>query len=147
MNRRELLAGLAALALIPLSGCALLPSEDELDTLIRELESLIAILPAEDRREAQAVASNIEETAEQLLRLHRDFLGRFNDSAADRSVAADILRQMTVTYSEERIALRNRLLYLQDDLHRALPETMWAEASRILNEKSPALTPQTGRAG
>ena len=145
MNRRDLLTGLAALALVPLSGCALLRSEGELDTLIRELESLIAILPAADRRDAQAIAEDIEETAAQLLRLHREFLATFNDSAADRSIAADALRQITVAYSEERVALRNRLLYLQDDLHRALPETTWAEASRILNDNSPALAPRTGR--
>ena len=145
MFRRDFLFGLAALSLIPASGCALLQRESELDAQFNELDSLFNEIPNPQRSTVQAIAADLRTKSSQLMNVHREFLVKFNTQSVDRRVKPDALRKTTVLYNEQRIAVRNQLLYLQDDLYRALPESTRASASDILNQKNHQLMSQQWR--
>lgn len=140
MYRRNFLLGLAALSLIPTSGCALLQRESELEALFNELESLLEELPAPDRSAAQAIAADLKKKSSQLVEVHRDFLVGFNNQSVDRLATPDSLRKTCASYNEQRISLRNQMLFLQDDLYRALPEPVWIDVRDTLNRTSDGLS-------
>ena len=140
MFRRNFLLGLAALSLTPASGCALLQRESEVDALFNELALLLGDMPDPDRSAAQAIAAKLQEKTSQLVEVHRDFLVRFNNHSVDRQATPDSLMKISASYNEQRISLRNQMLFLQDDLYRALPEPTWTEVRDTLNRTSDGLS-------
>ena len=134
MNRRDFLVCIVSVA--ALSGCGLLPSRaSEIDRLFDELDALVANLPVQQRENLESLADSLHKKSSQLLADHQDFLENFNDSASDRTVSGEELEDLYEAYESQRVAQRNDILRLQDDLHAAVPAEAWTDIRDVLNRK------------
>jgi hypothetical protein len=139
LQRRRVLAGLGAAALLIISGCGTLRRQSELDAAFSDLDELLAQAQEPEAEQLAAVASSIKASARLLIQNHEQFIENFNEEASKRSVSAAELEQKVVDYDRRRREHRNQLLQLQDELHEQMPPELWPEALAILNRKGQSI--------
>lgn len=144
ITRRELLIGAAATACLVASGCATFRRGSDLDVALADLDSLLSQIDGEDDRTLVAIAEKISAESHALLETHREFAADFNRKAADRTVPDASLVKMVNDYEADRLAGRDTLLQIQDELHAAVPADAWPDVLEVLNRKSAALAPGHG---
>jgi hypothetical protein len=139
LQRRKVLAGLGAVALLILSGCGTLRRQSELDAAFSDLDELLAQAQEPEAEQLAAIVSSIRASARLLIQNHEQFIENFNVEASKRSVSAAELEQKVVDYDRRRREHRNQLLQWQDELHEQMPPELWPEALAILNRKGQSI--------
>ena len=147
VTRRELVAGVAAAACFVASGCATFRLGSDLDVALADLDMLLKQMDRDDERKLADIFEKISMESRALLKTHREFGEVFNNKAADRTVSDASLVRLVNGYEADRIARRNTLLQIQDDLHAAVPGDAWPDVLEVLNRKSAALGPTHGMEG
>ncbi len=135
-NRREFLIRLSAVSLLIASGCATFRRRSELEEAFAELETLLNQASDAYADQLASIVKHIQTRSQTLVKNHQTFVEDFNRMASKRSVTAEELQKMVDNYDHTRKKLRNDLLYLQDELHAALPPRIWPEVVEVLNCKS-----------
>lgn len=140
LNRREFLIGLGAAALMIAWGCATFRRGSELDAAFADLDALLNRASGADADQLASVAKRIRADSRRLVDAHETFLKTFNDKASTRSVTEEDLQELVADYAVHRQSLRNDLLYLQDELHAALPPDAWPDVLEVLNRKAQTIS-------
>lgn len=139
ISRRQALK-LAVAALLLVAGCATFRRESGFDAALRDLnDALDEIGPEEKRARVASIARHIETQARELVAEHRDFIDRFDQLLRERVVPEAQLEEAVDAHSDRRIALRNDLLQLQQELRDALSPEEWDQVVEILNRTGQAV--------
>ncbi len=101
--------------------------------------SLDALEPGAKRARIAAIAGRIEKQARELVTEPRDFVERFDQLLRERDMPEAQLAETIDAHSDRRIALRDDLLLLQQELHDALSPGEWNEVVEILNRTDGAV--------
>ena len=139
LNRREFLLGLGAAALVIAWGCATFRRGSELDAAFADLNALLNQASGADTGQLASIAKRIRAESLKMVDAHETFVKTFNDKASSRLVTGKDLQEQVDDYALHRQSLLNDLLYLQDELHAALPPDAWPDVLEVLNRKSQAI--------
>ena len=143
VSRRDALrVSLASAALLVVAGCqAGGRSIAQLESASKELRKTIEGMSENDveRVRLASIARRLEARSRELLVDYREFQDDFDTLSINRDVSSSELSRMTDEYQARRIAGRNDLLRLQDDLRAELTADEWDEVVDVLNRKAQSI--------
>ena len=143
VSRRDALrVSLASAALLVVAGCqAGGSSTAQLESAVKELRKTIEGMSENDveRVRLASITRRLEARSRELLVDYREFQADFDTLSINRDVSSSELSRMTDEYQARRIAGRNDLLRLQDDLRAELTADEWDEVVDILNRKAQSI--------
>jgi hypothetical protein len=144
VNRRQFLnAGLAAAALLALSGCASFRgSKSELDKTTTDLRNLLDSFKGDGARQARlaSIGHRIENRCREIIELKSDFVRRMGDLSRRRETPSSELTALVEDFSVRRVKYREELFGVQDELRQALTKEEWDQALQILNAGADAFS-------
>jgi len=146
VSRRDALRiTLAAAAMMVVAGCQTSPGSSELEAANKALRNTLEGMPASKERRARlvAIARRIETQSEAMLDDFRAFYDEFDKASIDRTVSGAELERMGREFQTRRVAQRNEMLELQDELRAELTDEEWQEVVETLNRKAASLTRST----
>ncbi len=137
VSRREFLnVGLAAAALLPLSGCASFRgSKSDLDKATTNLRNLLEGFEGDAARQARlaSIGHRIENRCREVIELKADFIRRMGDLSRRRETPSAEITALVEDFSVRRVKYREELLGVQDELRQALTKAEWDQAVQVLN--------------
>ena len=143
LSRRQALK-LAVASVLLVSGCSTMTSSSDLDAAMSDLDVALNQIGGNGEQEKLAsIARRIEARAQDLAAKHRVFSDDFDRLLSEYDATEAQLEQLIETYATRRVALRNDLLQLQDELHAALTPDQWAEVVEVLNNTGNAIAAYT----
>ncbi len=142
VSRRDALrVSLASAALLVVAGCQAGGRSKQLESASEELRRTIKGMSENDveRVRLASIARRLEARSRELLVDYREFQADFDTLSINRDVSSSELSRMTDEYQARRIAGRNDLLRLQDDLRAELTADEWDEVVDVLNRKAQSI--------
>ena len=139
VSRRDALRLTLAASLVVITGCQTTGrSSSELDSANEHLRRTLDGIAVTEEQQARlaSVARHIERKARELLNEHREFLAAFDTMLIDPDVTPAELRREGLEFQTRRVALRNDLLHLQDELRVELTAAEWDGVVEALNRKA-----------
>ena len=137
VSRREFLnVGLAAAALMALTGCATFRgSKSDLDKATTDLRNLLEGFEGDAARQARlaSIGHRIENRCREVVELKSDFIRRMGDLSRRRETPSSELTALVEDFSVRRVKYRQELLGVQDELRQALTQEEWHQAVQVLN--------------
>jgi hypothetical protein len=137
LNRREFFnVGLAAVAMLALSGCASIRgSKNELDKATTDLRNLLESFEGDGARRARlaSIGHRIENRCREVIELKAEFVRRMGDLSRQRETPSSELTALVDDFSVRRVKYREELLGVQDELRQALTKEEWDQAVQVLN--------------
>ena len=141
LSRRAVLrVGVAAASLSLLSGCQVFGAPSELEAARSELVQALEALDRNDAQEVRlmTIARQISSNARVLVDEHDAFLADFDRLTRNRDVSEPDLQRFAELFSARRLAMRDGLLLLQDELRAELTDEEWTRVVAALNKKANA---------
>jgi hypothetical protein len=146
LSRRQLLK-LAAASLLVITGCTNVRQESYLDEALNELNKLLDGMDDNEQQRVTCIVQRIRARARELADEHRIFTESFDSLLVTYDTTEAQLQQLVGDYNRRRMAKRNDLLQLQDELHAAMTPGDWAEVARVLNRAGKSLAAYTMSGG
>ncbi len=144
VNRREFMnVGLAAAALLAISGCASFRgSKSDLDKATTDLRNLLEGFEGDGARQARlaSIGHRIENRCREVIELKSDFIRRMGDLSRRRETPSSELTALVEDFSIRRVRYREELLGVQDELRQTLTQAEWDQAVQILNAGADAFS-------
>ena len=144
VSRREFInVGLAAAAMLALSGCASFrASKSDLDKATTELRNLLEGFEGDAARQARlaSIGHRIENRCREVIELKSDFIRRMGDLSRRRETPSSELTALVEDFSVRRVRYREELLGVQDELRQALTQAEWDQAVQVLNSGADAFS-------
>jgi hypothetical protein len=143
ISRREALRiGLATASLLVVSAChSFVPfsgRRSDFDSASADLREKLDEVATNDVERARlaSIARRLEAKARELITDHQEFQTNFDTLSIEREVSSTDLQRLGQEFQSRRIALRNDLLRLQDQLRGELTEEEWDQVVTALNRKA-----------
>jgi hypothetical protein len=143
ISRREALRiGLATASLLFVSACqsftAFPRRRSDFDSASADLnEKLDEVATDEvERARLASIARRLEAKARELITDYEEFQANLDALSIERQISSADLRRLGQEFEVRRIALRNDLLWLQDELRAELTEAEWDRVVTALNRKA-----------
>jgi hypothetical protein len=137
VSRREFFnVGLAAAAMLTLSGCASFRgSKSDLDKATSELRELLESFEGDGARQARlaSIGHRIENRCREVIELKAEFVRRMGDLSRQRETPSSELTALVDDFSVRRVKYREEILGVQDELRQALTKEEWDQAVQVLN--------------
>ncbi len=144
VNRREFLnVGLAASALLAISGCASFRgSKSDLDKATTDLRNLLEGFEGDGARQARlaSIGHRIENRCREVIELKADFIRRMGDLSRRRETPSSELTALVDDFSVRRVKYREELFGVQDELRQTLTQAEWDQAVQVLNAGADAFS-------
>ena len=137
VSRRGFMSvGLAAAAMLSLSGCASFRgSKNELEKATSDLRKLLESFGGDGARQARlaSIGHRIENRCQEVIELKTDFIRRMGDLSRRRETPSSELTALVEDFSVRRVTYREELFGVQEELRQALTEEEWDQAVQVLN--------------
>ncbi len=144
VSRREFLnVGLAAAAMLTLSGCASFRgSKSDIDKATTDLRNLLEGFEGDAARQARlaSIGHRIENRCREVIELKSDFIRRMGDLSRRRETPSSELTALVEDFSIRRVRYREELLGVQDELRQTLTQAEWDQAVQVLNAGADAFS-------
>ena len=148
VSRRDALRmSLATASLLVVAGCQSSRSSADFDAASKDLRGMLDGMATGELDEARlaSISRRLEVKARELIDDYQEFKSNLDTLTVNRDVSSDGLGEMASRYQARRIALRNDLYRLQDELRGELSAAEWEEVATALNRKAESIARQKSR--
>ena len=142
VTRRDALRiSLAAASLLVIGGCRSTGSTKQLDKANKDLGKALDQVADNDvqQKELASIARRIHVKVREMIEDHREFRTDFDTLSAKRGVKSEELLRIGREFQKRRVAWRDAVLRLQDELRAAVTAEEWNEVVAVLNRKAEAV--------